>query len=70
MPAKKSILLRISPELSEALTRWADDELRSVNGQIEYILREAVRKRTGKAPSISDENENASDNSSEIEPTT
>lgn len=50
MPAKKSILLRISPELSEALTRWADDELRSVNGQIEYILREAVRKRTGKSP--------------------
>lgn len=55
MATKKSILLRISPELSDALTRWADDELRSVNGQIEYLLREAVRKRTGKIlPSTSE----------------
>lgn len=45
---KKSILLRIPDELAEALHRWAQDELRSVNGQIEYLLREAVRKRTGK----------------------
>lgn len=49
MPSKKSILLRISPELWEQLSRWAGDELRSVNGQIEFILREAVRKRTGRS---------------------
>lgn len=55
MPGKKSILLRISPDLSEALARWADDELRSVNGQIEYILREAVRRRTGRAPAAADD---------------
>jgi len=42
--------LRISPELWESLSRWAADELRSVNAQIEYILRDAVRKRTGRDP--------------------
>ncbi len=45
---KKAILLRIAPELWDALNRWARDELRSVNAQIEYVLREAVRKRSGK----------------------
>ncbi len=45
MASKRSFLLRLPPELWEELKRWADDELRSVNAQIEYILREAVRKR-------------------------
>ncbi len=49
MADKKAILLRISPELWADLNRWAQDELRSVNAQIEYVLREAVRRRTGKA---------------------
>lgn len=44
---KKAILLRIPADLSDALQRWARDELRSVNAQIEYLLREAVRKRGG-----------------------
>ncbi len=44
---KKAILLRISPELWAKLNRWAADELRSVNAQIEYILRAAVQKRSG-----------------------
>jgi hypothetical protein len=44
---KKTLLLRISPELWEDLNRWARDDLRSLNAQIEYILREAVRKRKG-----------------------
>jgi hypothetical protein len=43
--ARKSFLLRISPELWEELSRWASDELRSVNGHIEFLLREAVRAR-------------------------
>jgi hypothetical protein len=47
MADKKPILLRISPELWESLNRWAADDLRSVNAQIEYLLREAVRKRGG-----------------------
>jgi hypothetical protein len=46
---KKSILLRISPVLWEKLNMWARDDLRSVNAQIEFILREAARKRSGKA---------------------
>ena len=47
MSKKKSILLRINPELWEDLNAWAQDELRSLNAQIEYALREAVRKRKG-----------------------
>ena len=43
MPERKAFLLRISPELWESLEQWAADELRSVNGQIEFILAHAVR---------------------------
>ena len=42
---RKPFLLRIPPELLRELERWAGDELRSVNGQIEFILRQAVGKR-------------------------
>ena len=42
---RKSFLLRVSPELWKELERWAADELRSVNGQVEYLLRQAVAKR-------------------------
>jgi hypothetical protein len=45
VPARKSFLLRIQPELWEDLSRWAADELRSVNGHIEFLLREAVREK-------------------------
>jgi hypothetical protein len=45
MGPKKAFPLRLDPELYEALRRWADAELRSVNGQIEFVLREAVRAR-------------------------
>jgi len=48
MPEKKALLLRISPDLWENLNLWAKDELRSLNAQIEFILREAVRKRRGR----------------------
>jgi hypothetical protein len=47
MAERKQFLLRIDPLLWAELEAWAADELRSVNGQIEYILREAVRKRRG-----------------------
>ena len=43
--AKKQIPLRLSAELYKELASWADDELRSVNGQIEYLLRECVKRR-------------------------
>jgi len=42
---RKSFLLRLPPELWKELEKWSADELRSVNGQIEYLLRQAVRER-------------------------
>ena len=42
---RKAFLLRIDPELWSELEAWAADELRSVNGQVEYLLRQAVQKR-------------------------
>jgi hypothetical protein len=47
---RKPFLLRIPPELWIELERWAADDLRSVNGQIEYLLRQAVNKRKSSAP--------------------
>ncbi len=44
MAGKKAFPLRISEDIFLALRRWSDDELRSVNGQIEYVLRDALRK--------------------------
>ena len=54
--ARKSFLLRIDPEVLDAVQRWADDELRSLNAQIEYVLREALRKngRLSKPPAPSE----------------
>lgn len=49
MGEKKAFPLRIDPALYDALKRWADDELRSVNGQIEYLLAQALGK-AGRAP--------------------
>jgi hypothetical protein len=50
MASRKPFLLRIDPALWAELETWAQDELRSVNGQIEYLLRQAVSKRRGGAP--------------------
>jgi hypothetical protein len=47
---RKSFLLRLPPELWKELERWAADELRSVNGQIEYVLRQAVARRRAEPP--------------------
>ena len=44
MADKKAYPLRISTEVLDATQRWAEDELRSLNAQIEYLLREALRK--------------------------
>ena len=44
MAEKKSFLVRIDAELLEALRRWADDEMRSLNGQMEFLLRRALRE--------------------------
>ena len=49
MEQRKSFLLRVNPALWAELEAWAQDELRSVNGQIEYVLRQAVQRRKGLA---------------------
>ena len=43
MAERKAFLLRMDPAVLEALQRWADDELRSLNGQIEFVLRRALQ---------------------------
>jgi hypothetical protein len=42
---KKAFALRLNAEVFDALAKWADDDLRSLNGQIEYLLREALRAK-------------------------
>jgi hypothetical protein len=49
MPESKRFLLRLDPRLFETLRRWADDELRSINAQIEYLLTDQAR-RAGRLP--------------------
>jgi len=49
MSARKAFALRIDPKTLAAMQRWADDDLRSLNAQIEYVLREALRK-AGRLP--------------------
>lgn len=44
MASKKAFALRVSPQVMDAMQRWADDDLRSLNAQIEYVLRDALVK--------------------------
>ena len=46
--SKKQVPLRLSPTLYDKLAAWAEDDFRSVNGQIEFLLNECVKKRYGK----------------------
>ena len=46
--AKKQVLLRLAPALWEDLAQWAEEDYRSINSQIEYLLAESVRKRKGR----------------------
>ena len=57
MPPRKAFLLRISPELWEALNHWASQDLRSVNGQIEFLLRRVVDEKFGRRPPESEAGE-------------
>jgi len=51
MAERKPFLLRMDPRVLEALQRWADDDLRSLNGEIEYLLRRALHE-AGRAPRV------------------
>jgi hypothetical protein len=57
---KKAYPLRMNTEVLDALQRWADDELRSVNAQIEYLLRDALRK-AGRLKAPGDDDASAPD---------
>ena len=52
---KKEVPLRLSPKLYAAIAAWAEDDFRSVNGQIEYLLTECVRQRKKNGKYVSDE---------------
>ena len=52
MAERKKLLLRLDPEIYEAVARWASDDLRSINAQIEYALRRALRE-VGRAGGLS-----------------
>jgi hypothetical protein len=62
MSEKKAYPLRINAEVLAAAQRWADDELRSLNAQIEYVLRDALRK-AGRLPR-KDDSETPEENAS------
>jgi|GEM_PF-1285056 len=59
---KKPFALRINTDLLNALEKWAEDEFRSVNGQIEYLLSQAVHARKkGKKPNLNNDTSSSSD---------
>ena len=66
MAERKSFLIRIDPEVLKQLQRWADDDLRSLNGQIEFLLRRALRD-AGRAKEKSEKKTSPSGPSSEPE---
>ena len=51
---RKAFLLRVPPDLWKDLEKWAADDLRSINAQIEYLLRQAIAKRRGTVERVSD----------------
>jgi hypothetical protein len=59
---RKAFPLRLPPALLDELARWAADDLRSVNAQIEFVLREAVRKRGRKLPEDADDSGETKEN--------
>jgi hypothetical protein len=50
----KKFLLRLPPRVFDALRAWAEQDMRSINGQIEWLLREALRERLGSDPGADD----------------
>lgn len=54
MPDRKAFLLRVDPALLASLQRWADDDLRSLNGQIEFLLRRVLQESGRERPPEAD----------------
>ena len=70
MADRKAFLLRIDPAVLEALQRWANDDLRSLNGQIEFVLRKALRAsgRLAKSGEPADASRHAESGARELPP--
>jgi hypothetical protein len=64
MGNKKTFVLRIDPEVYNALERWASDEFRSINGQLEYLLHQSL-KSAGRLPTIKTDKNTTSENGNE-----
>jgi len=62
MATKKAFVLRIDPSISEALEKWAEDEFRSTNGQLEYIISNALKKAGRFPKKMKNLDENQKDN--------
>lgn len=58
MSEKKSILLRLQPHIWEEINRWAEEEFRSVNGQIEFILNEAIKRKKKSVTKVNESDKN------------
>ena len=67
MAQRKAFLLRVDPALLESLQRWADDDLRSLNGQIEFLLRQALAE-SGRARAKPPEESNGPAESTDAAP--
>lgn len=61
MAERKAFLLRLDPQVHEALQRWASADLRSLNGQIEFLLRRSLQEAGRLKPAAADETEGAID---------
>ncbi|GAB7043583.1 MULTISPECIES: type II toxin-antitoxin system antitoxin [Catenuloplanes] len=64
MPERKKLLLRLDPQVYDAVAKWAADDLRSVNAQIEFALRQALRG-AGRKPKPAPEPEPGADDATE-----
>ncbi len=62
MATKKAFVLRIDPAISDALEKWAEDEFRSTNGQLEYIISQALKKAGRFPKNLKNPDENHKDN--------
>ncbi|RMF42241.1 MAG: Arc family DNA-binding protein [Planctomycetota bacterium] len=67
MSRRSSFLVRLDPQVLAAMRRWADDELRSVNGQIEYVLREALKRAGRLKDRTDDDSANGANDDSDLD---
>jgi len=65
MPKKKAFALRLDENMMKAIEKWAADEFRSTNGQLEWIIRETLKK-AGRFPKVESKNKDSEEESNQI----